>query len=145
MATEAARRRIRALGLMERVKTLETEKKARETAEIRDRMITLENDKQTLLRRISQESRVEGMEGAAYLGRFIRSIRAEVERLDAEMARIRPELTRAEESLRAALAEQKTFEILRLTRVAAEHRAEKKREAAKLDEIALQGWRRQSP
>ena len=81
------------------------------------------------------------MEGAAYLGRFIRSIRAEIERLDAEMTRLRPDLNRAEETLRAAMAEQKTFEILKVSRLAAEHRAEKKREAARLDEIALQTWR----
>ncbi|MGR3452400.1 flagellar FliJ family protein [Pseudooceanicola sp.] len=142
MATEATRRRIRALGVMERVKRLETERQARETAAIRDRMLALERDKQSLLRRISQESRVEGMEGAAYLGRFIRSIRAEVERIDTEIARIRPDLTKAEEALRTALAEQKTYEILRLSRMAAEHRTQKKREAATLDEIALQGWRR---
>jgi len=141
MATEATRRRIRALGVMERVKRLETERQARETAAIRDRMLALERDKQSLLRRISQESRVEGMEGAAYLGRFIRSIRAEVERIDTEIARIRPDLTKAEEALRTALAEQKTYEILRLSRMAAEHRAQKKREAATLDEIALQSWR----
>ena len=141
MATEAARRRIRALGTMERVKRMETEQKARDSAAIRDRMGRMEREKQALLRRISQESRVDGVEGAAYLGRFIRSIRAEIERLDAEMARLRPELNRAEERLRAAMAEQKTFEILKVSRIAAEHRAEKKREAARLDEIALQGWR----
>ncbi|WP_336043123.1 flagellar export protein FliJ [Pseudooceanicola nanhaiensis] len=141
MATEAARRRIRALGTMERVKRMETEQKARDSAAIRDRMGRMEREKQALLRRISQESRVDGVEGAAYLGRFIRSIRAEIERLDAEMARLRPELNRAEERLRAAMAEQKTFEILKVSRIAAEHRAEKKREAARLDEIALQSWR----
>lgn len=141
MATEPARRRIRALGTMERVKRMETEQKARDSAAIRDRMGRMEREKQALLRRISQESRVDGVEGAAYLGRFIRSIRAEIERLDAEMARLRPELNRAEERLRAAMAEQKTFEILKVSRIAAEHRAEKKREAARLDEIALQSWR----
>ena len=141
MATEAARRRIRALGTMERVKRMETEQKARDSAAIRDRMGRMEREKQALLRRISQESRVDGVEGAAYLGRFIRSIRAEIERLDAEMARLRPELNRAEERLRAAMTEQKTFEILKVSRIAAEHRAEKKREAARLDEIALQSWR----
>lgn len=141
MATEAARRRIRALGVMERVKTLDTERQARDTGAIRDRMRGMERDRQSLLQRISQESRVEGMEGAAYLGRFIRSIRAEIERLETEIARLRPELDAAEEALRAALAEQKTFEILRLSRMRAELRADRKRTAAALDEIALQGWR----
>lgn len=141
MATEAARRRIRALGVMERVKRLDTERQARDTGAIRDRMRGLERDRQSLLQRISQESRVEGMEGAAYLGRFIRSIRAEIERLETEIARLRPELEAAEEALRAALAEQKTFEILRLSRMRAELRADRKRAAAALDEIALQGWR----
>lgn len=142
MATETARRRIRALGIVERVKRLETETQAAETAAIRDRMLRLEADKQSLLQKISRESRVDGVEGAAYLGRFIRSIRAEIERVETDIARLRPDLTKAEDALREALSEQKTFEILRLSRMAAELKADRKREAARLDAVALQGWRR---
>lgn len=140
MATEADRRRIKALGVMERVKRLETEEKARAAGVIRAKVDRLESEKQTLLRRLSGESRVESVEGAAYLGRFIRAIRAEVERLSADIAGLRPDLTRAEEALRLALAEQKTYEILRLSRMAEVKRADKKREAAEMDEVARRRW-----
>ncbi len=140
MATEPVRRRIRALSIMERVKRLETERQAQETGALRDRMRGFEAEKQTLIRRLSGESRTEGIEGAAYLGRFIRSIRAEVERLDTEIARLRPDLDRAEEALRAALAEQKRYEILMRARIAEDHRATRKREAARMDEYAKRAW-----
>ncbi|OWU83174.1 hypothetical protein ATO6_20240 [Oceanicola sp. 22II-s10i] len=141
MATDADRRRIRALDIMERVKRLETEEKARAAGQIRGKMTQLEAEKETLIQRISGESHVEGVEGAIYLGRFIRSIRAEIERISSEMATLRPGLNKAEDALRSALAEQKTYEILRLSRMAELRHAEKKREAAEMDEVARQRWK----
>lgn len=140
MATEAGRRRLRALSVMERVKRQETESRAAALGELRARMAVLERDKETLLRRITTESHVDGVEGAAYLGRFIRAIRAEIERTETEIARHKPELDRAEDALRQALAEQKTYEILRLTRLAEDREAQARREAAAMDEIGRQSW-----
>ncbi len=141
MATDANRRRIKALTIVERVKKLDTEQLAREAGELRRQMATFESEKQALLRRISSESRVDGVEGGAYLGRFIRAARAEVERVSAKMSELRPDLDAAEDRLRAALSEQKMYEILRLTRLTEERNASRKREAARLDEIARQTWR----
>ena len=142
MATDAARRRLKALDVMERLKRLDTEREARSTAQLRDRMARLNSEKQALLQRLSGESRIEGLEGAPYLGRFIRSIRAEVDRISHEAAILAPEVAAAEDRLRDALAEQKTFEILRLKRLTEERAAQKKREARELDELSLMRWRR---
>lgn len=142
MATDAARRRLKALDVMERLKRLDTEREARSTAQLRDRMARLDSEKQALLQRLSGESRIEGLEGAPYLGRFIRSIRAEVDRISHEAAILAPEVAAAEARLRDALAEQKTFEILRLKRLTEERAAQKKREARDLDELSLMRWRR---
>ena len=142
MATEATRRRLRALQVMERLKSLETERQAAETGAIRARMDRLETDKTALLERLSGESRIDGLEGAPYLGRFIRSIRAEVDRISNDAAKLAPELARSEEKLRAALAEQKTYEILRLKRLAEEREARVKREADAQDELSLLRWNR---
>ncbi|MGR3321940.1 MAG: flagellar export protein FliJ [Pseudooceanicola sp.] len=140
MATDAARRRNRALSVMERVARLETEAKARDTAVLRDRMIALEGDRKSLLGRISSESQITGIEGASYLGRYIRAIRAEIERTDAGIKELRPDLDQAETILRAALLRQKSFEILKSQRLAEERRAARKRETAEMDEIGLRGW-----
>ncbi|MBY6006479.1 flagellar FliJ family protein [Salipiger bermudensis] len=142
MATDASRRRLRALEVMERLKRLDTEREARSTAQLRDRMNQLDSEKQSLLHRLSGESRIEGLEGAPYLGRFIRSIRAEVDRISHESARLAPDVAAAEERLRAALAEQKTYEILRLKRLSEERNAQKKREAKDQDELSLLRWKR---
>ncbi|WP_417743923.1 flagellar export protein FliJ [Salipiger sp.] len=142
MATDAARRRLKALDVMERLKRLDTEREARSTAQLRDRMARLDSEKQALLQRLSGESRIEGLEGAPYLGRFIRSIRAEVDRISHEAAILAPEVAAAEARLGDALSEQKTFEILRLKRITEERVVQKKREARELDELSLMRWRR---
>jgi len=142
MATDAARRRLKALDVMERLKRLDTEREARSTAQLRDRMARLDSEKQALLHRLSGESRIDGLEGAPYLGRFIRSIRAEVDRISHEASKLAPEVAAAENRLRAALSEQKTYETLRLKRLAEERDAQKKREAKELDELSLLRWTR---
>lgn len=138
MATDP--RRLRALEIMARVKRLETEDKARAVGEIRARMSTFEAEKEALLGRLTGESRIEGLEGAPYLGRFIRSIRQEVDRNTAAAAKLAPELARAEDALRDALAEQKTFEILHQTRLLEERIEKAKREEKAQDEISLLRW-----
>ncbi|APZ50358.1 flagellar FliJ family protein [Salipiger abyssi] len=142
MATEGDRRRLRALETMERIKRLDTEAQARETGALRARMDRLESEKQALLQRLSGESHIDGLEGAPYLGRFIRSIRSELDRISHEAAKLAPELARAEDRLRAALSEQKTYEILRLTRLSELRKAARKREAATQDELSLLRWNR---
>ena len=142
MATDAARRRLKALDVMERLKRLDTEREARSTAQLRDRMNRLDSEKQALLHRLSGESRIDGLEGAPYLGRFIRSIRAEVDRISHEASKLAPEVAAAEDRLRAALSEQKTYETLRLKRLTEERDAQKKREAKELDELSLLRWTR---
>jgi len=142
MATDAARRRLKALDVMERLKRLDTEREARSTAQLRDRMARLDSEKQVLLHRLSGESRIDGLEGAPYLGRFIRSIRAEVDRISHEASKLAPEVAAPEDRLRAALSEQKTYETLRLKRLTEERDAQKKREAKELDELSLLRWTR---
>ncbi|MCR8550568.1 flagellar export protein FliJ [Salipiger sp. P9] len=142
MATDTDRRRIKALEIMERVKRLDTERQARATGEIRARMDRLDSEKQALLQRLSGESHIEGLEGAPYLGRFIHSIRSELDRISHEAAKLAPELARAEDRLRIALSEQKTYEILRFTRLTEARKQDAKREAAAQDELSLLRWKR---
>ena len=141
MATDAAKRRLRALRTVERVKEMETQEKAAKAAELRAQVDQFETEKRALLNHIDGKSLNHWIEGAPYLGQFIRSIRAEIERLQFEISKLEPARNRAERDLRDALAEQKTFEILRLRRLAEEKHAAKKREAARMDDIARERWR----
>ena len=97
-------------------------------------------EREALLARLSSESHIDGLEGAPYLGRFIGSIRAELERNAREAARVAPDLAQAEEKLRAALSEQKTFEILRLSRMQQQRKDRTRRAAAAQDLNTLQRW-----
>ena len=99
-----------------------------------------ETEREALLARLSSESHIDGLEGAPYLGRFIGSIRAELERNAREAARVAPDLAQAEEKLRAALSEQKTFEILRLSRMQQQRKDRTRRAAAAQDLNTLQRW-----
>ncbi|WP_163851496.1 flagellar FliJ family protein [Pseudooceanicola aestuarii] len=135
-------RRLRALRVIERVKEQDTERSARAAAELRSRIEALEATRAELLHRITRESRIEGLEGAAYLGQFIRAIRAEVERVQHQIDELTPARQKAEDALRDALAEQKTYEILRLRRLADNRRDAARRDTARQDEIARLRWQR---
>ncbi|MEQ5870655.1 flagellar FliJ family protein [Sagittula sp. NFXS13] len=133
-------RRLRALEVMERLKRMDTEREAQSTASLRDSMVQLEAEKTALLARLSGESRIEGLEGAPYLGRFIRSMRAELDRISHEIARLQPEVAQAEDRLRAALSEQKTYETLRQRRLSEDRKAARKREAHDMDLLTVMRW-----
>ncbi|MGR3571051.1 flagellar FliJ family protein [Brevirhabdus sp.] len=141
MTTDAARR-MRAFGTIERIKRLDVERIAQQVAAVRSRHLALSNERRDLLARIAGESHVTGVEGATYLGRYLRSIRAEVERLSSEIAQIEPELRQGEESLRAALADEKTYEVLRLARMTQLRRDRARHEATRQDEMARILWYR---
>lgn len=132
--------RLRPLAIMERVKELETREHAAAVGVLRARYDRLETEREALLARLSSESHIDGLEGAPYLGRFIGSIRAELERNAREAARLAPDLAQAEEKLRAALSEQKTFEILRLSRMQQQRKDRARRAAAAQDLNTLQRW-----
>lgn len=136
-------KRLRSLRVMERVKEIETREQARAVGALRARFDKLEEERAALLARLSGESHIDGLEGAPYLGRFIASIRAELDRNSRETARLLPDLSRAEEKLRAALSEQKTFEILRLTTLRRQRKETTRRAAAAQDLQTLQRWTRE--
>ncbi|WP_323765214.1 hypothetical protein [Marinovum sp.] len=135
-------KRLRSLSVMERVKELETREQAGVVGALRARFDTLEQERAALLARLFGESHIDGLEGAPYLGRFIASIRAELERNGRETARLTPDLAAAEEKLRAALSEQKTFEILRLSTLRRQRKEAARRAAAAQDLQTLQRWTR---
>lgn len=138
MATD----RLRALAIMERVKELETREQAAAVGALRARHDKLAEEREALLTRLAGESRIEGLEGAPYLGRFIGAIRAELDRNAREAARLLPDLAAAEDRLRAALSEQKTFEILRHSRIEQQRKERVRRAATAQDLNTLQRWNR---
>ena len=142
MATDHDRRRLDALATLGRVSEMDTRRLAADTAALRDSYARLEQDRAALLARLAGESQTPGIEGAAYLGQFIRSIRAEVDRLTREMRAMEPQVRRAEDQLREALLQQKTYDILHLTRSAALRKAQSRKAARQADALSLQRWTR---
>ena len=138
MATD----RLRALRVMERLREIDTRERATEAAGLRARADALETEREALLARLSGESRIEGLEGAPYLGRFINSIRSELDRNTRETARLAPELAQAEDRLREAMAEQKTYEILRIATLDRQRKEAAKREARDQDMQTILRWQR---
>ncbi|GGG67563.1 hypothetical protein GCM10011415_13260 [Salipiger pallidus] len=138
MATD----RLRALRVMERLREIDTRERATEAASLRARSDTLETEREALLARLSGESRIEGLEGAPYLGRFITSIRSELDRNTREAARLAPELAQAEDRLREAMAEQKTYEILRIATLDRQRKEAARREARDQDMQTILRWQR---
>ena len=135
---------LRPLAIMERVKELETRERAAAVGTLRATADQLATERDALMARLAGESHIDGLEGAPYLGQFIRSIRAELDHNAREAARLAPELARAEDALRDAISEQKTFEILRLTRLDQQRKDRARRATAAQDFQTLQRWSREN-
>ncbi|WP_212522744.1 flagellar FliJ family protein [Actibacterium sp. MT2.3-13A] len=137
-----ARRRIAALALLERLRRHEIEEQARELGALRARIAELERQREALRERLRRDAHVSTIEAAPYLGDFIRSIRREIAVLEAEIARFSPRMDELEAIMQGRFAELKTYETVRLEKEWEMLRQLQRREAAELEELALQRWAR---
>ena len=81
-------------------------------------------------------------EAIAYLGRYLEGARKKVEALDAALAKLDGRIAIAQEDMRAAFADMKKVDIIQRGRNKREAAGRKRKEDAELDEIAIDGFRR---
>ena len=122
------------------------EEKQKVLAEIFRKVEVLENRKNELLERLENERKAleENLtiETRAYYGRFEGVIRGDVERINTELAKLETRVQIAQEEVRSAFADMKRVEIVHKRRQAEEAQAIKDKESLELDEIGLEGFRR---
>lgn len=111
-------------------------------------METLQADKDRQIAQMEQERKamedMQTMEAAALYGRYAEGMRLRIRAIDNAIARIEERVNRARDDLQRSFAELKKIEIVQRNRAEEAQKAEAKKESDALDEIALEGFRRQN-
>lgn len=87
-------------------------------------------------------SDVAQVEMIAYFGRFSDAVMKDVERLNGNIARLETRIRMAQDDMRNAFADLKRVEIVQKSRVQAQADKVKARETKELDDIGIEGFRR---
>ena len=134
--------RIHTLALLERLRRHDMMAEARELADMRSQVATLEATRANLLDKLRTEARIVTLEAAPYVGAYIRSIRNEETQINRTIAKAAPRIA----ELETAMLER--FHELATVRLAFDHSqtqartARNWRESSQRDEQILLGWGR---
>lgn len=93
-------------------------------------------------RKLAEESEV--LESIAYYGRYAEGVRKKIAGLDRGLSKINQRISFAQEDMRQAFAELKKVEITQRRRDDAIREEERQKEEKELDEIGIEGFRRQN-
>ncbi len=137
-----AGRRIAALDVIVRLRNHEMEEEARGLAELRGRVAGTERARSRLRAQLREEGHSATLEAAPYVAGFIRQLRGEIEKLDAELAELNRQADTLEEAVRGRFRELKSAEAVAAAARWDAARQERRREAAALEEQALLNWDR---
>lgn len=105
-----------------------------------------ENQKNILLNQLDEERenvQKMGFEMLKYFGPYEKNVKDRVEEIDASIKTLATRIEFAREEMRTAFADVKKLEITQEKREDEEQAARDKKEADELDDIALQGYRRE--
>lgn len=78
----------------------------------------------------------------AYFGRYSQIVRRDIGRLETEMKKLDGRIRQAQDDVREAFANMKRIEIVQTARQEAERKEQNARETGELDDIAIEGFRR---
>lgn len=130
-----------------RVRKHAVEQKQKFLAELYRQSEELAQQKKTLLDQLAIErskiTETESAEMMNYFGRYADAVKGRVSDIDEAAAKLETRIEIAREDMRAAFAELKKIEITQENREAREQAERDKKESAELDDIAIEGYRRQ--
>lgn len=108
---------------------------------------TLEKQKQLILEQMEKEAALADematAEAQAFLGKYLEGARRKVQALEGSIRKMETRIAAAQEDMRTAFAEMKKVEITQRNREEREQAALDKKESQELDDIAIEGYRRQ--
>ena len=130
-------RKIEALALIERIKRQALEEEAAALVRLSSHVAQLEAEKTRVLNDMRQQAQERSLEAAPYIPSYLRAVRAEETRLEAEIAKIEEKATALEEGVRERFREMKIYQHAGDQARMAEAQEATRREAATLDDLAL--------
>lgn len=122
------------------------DEKQKVLAELYRQIEIIENNKQILLDRLREERAVLDQTGTlemyAYFGRFSQNIHRSIDRMNQEKAKLEIRIQIAQDDVREAFANMKRIEIVQSEREKADKKAQNDKETIEMDDIGIDGFRR---
>lgn len=130
-----------------RIRKHAVEQKQKFLAELYRQAEELETQKRKMIETLAEErKKVDemGVEALGYFGHYSEAVRGRVEDIEDSLKKLNNRIEIAREDMREAFAEQKKIEITQAQRKDAERKKQSKKETDLLDEVAIEGYRRNS-
>ncbi|PZQ44351.1 MAG: hypothetical protein DI551_10295 [Micavibrio aeruginosavorus] len=122
------------------------DEKQKVLAELYRHIEMIEQNKQILMDRLKEERAVLDNNGTlemyAYFGRFSQNIHRSLERMNEEKKKLEVRIQIAQDDVREAFANMKRIEIVQSEREKTEKKEQADKEGREMDEIGLDGYRR---
>jgi predicted nucleic acid-binding Zn-ribbon protein len=132
-----ARKRVRALTVLARIKDQQIESVTAELRLLQDRIGQLREDRRGLEGRLEANAQTDTLEGSLFIARYARAVREQIAVIDHEISRETPRLDALEARMRDLFTEAKTYESLQGRIRTGELRRQKELEEAALEEMFL--------
>lgn len=135
-----SRRRIRALDVLARVKKQEADSLSRDLNVLRAEIAAMEEDIADRQRRMVHDIAVDTLEGSFYVAGYVRSLHAEIARLQERIKALQPKCDALEDAVRDVYIQRKTNEAV-AQRMRLQMRSDReRRETALMEEQHLARW-----
>lgn len=135
-----SRRRIRALDVLARVKKQEADSLSRDLNVLRAEIAAMEEDIADRQRRMVHDIAVDTLEGSFYVAGYVRSLHAEIARLQERIKALQPKCDALEDSVRDVYIQRKTNEAV-AQRMRLQMRSDRdRRETSLMEEQHLARW-----
>lgn len=132
-----ARKRVRALSVLGRIKDQEIDAVTAELRRLQDRIGQLRQDRRGLEEGLEANAQTDTLEGSLFIARYARSVREQISGIDRRIAEITPRCDALEALMRDLFTEAKTYESLQGRIRIGELRSQQARETAALEEMFL--------
>ena len=123
------------------------DEKQKVLADLYRQIESIEQSKNTLIERLRNERATIDKSGMlemyAYFGRFSQNVQRMIERLNAEKEKLEMRIRIAQDDVREAFAGMKRIEIVQKERERAEKKEQADKESREMDDIGIDGFRRQ--
>lgn len=132
-----AARRVRALGVLCRLREREIDQVTGELRRLQERLAELEAERGRLESGLTENAQVDTLEGSFFLARYARDVRARITGLERLAAELSPQREALEARMRDLYVEAKTYESLETRIRAAAARDRARKETTALEEAHL--------
>jgi len=137
-----AKRRVRALELIEQLQKHEMEDEVRELGVLHGQIDKLDRERRELLEKVQREAHIVSIEAAPYVGSFIRALRTEIATREQSITQLEEKAEALEDAVRERFRELKTYTtVLDRTR-ASLAQEQNRRETAQVEEQIYLSWGR---